>query len=250
LAAAAAILAVVGIATWRLSGTTELAPAVATTYDTRVGVGDSITLPDSSRVILAPGSRLTVAASYGQGHRDVNLQGAGQFTVRHDAGRPFTVRSGSALVRDLGTTFTIKASDGAEITVAVTEGSVLLSDSAAARQAQAVELRAGDRGRLTAHGTVVLERGTVTPDEVSWVTGMLVYRDTPLAEVRADLRRWYGVVLVVRDSAWAAQTISTGGAANEPVGKILQKLASIYGGVVTQRGDSVFIDKPGDRSKH
>ena len=51
-------------------------------------------------------------------------------------------------------------------------------------------LQAGDRGRLRADGTVVSERGSVTPDEAAWVVGKLVYRDAPLDEVQADLRRW------------------------------------------------------------
>ncbi|MBC8089206.1 MAG: FecR domain-containing protein, partial [Phycisphaerae bacterium] len=175
LGAAAVLIGAVGLIQGR-SRPEPLAPTAAVTYNTPVGTSDSVLLPDGSQVILAAGSRLVVSANYGQGQRDVELRGAGRFTVKHDAANPFSVRAGSAIVRDLGTVFTVK-SDGAAVVVAVTEGSVSLSDSAASRRVAAVDLNAGDRGRLLADGSVVAERGKVTPDDAAWVVGKLAYRD-------------------------------------------------------------------------
>jgi transmembrane sensor len=247
IAAAAALIVAIGVTSWNASR--QPASSVATTYDTKVGASDSIMLPDSSSVILAPGSQLVVAANYGRDRRDVELQGAGQFTVRHDAKKPFTVRSRSAIVRDLGTVFGVKPFAGAGITVSVSQGSVALSDSSRAKRGHSVELKAGDRGHVLADGSLKSERGAVTPDELAWVHGALVYHDSPLADVQADLRRWFGVELVVRDSVWATQTVSTQGVTSEPVGKIAQRLASIWGGVVSQQGDTIFIDRAGVRSR-
>ena len=133
--------------------------------------------------------------------------------------------------------------------VAVTEGSVALRDTAAGRAAPAVDLQAGDRGRLLADGSVVSERGTVTPDETAWVIGKLVYRDASLAEVQADLRRWYGVELVVTDNTLRGYSVTTEGLTSEPVAKLVEKLEMMMGAVSTTRGDSVFIDRPGTRTK-
>ena len=246
-AVAALAVAVIGVARWQVSSSAQ---SVAVTYNTPVGASDSVLLPDGSKVILAAGSRLIVAANYGDGQRSVELQGAGQFTVKHDEKRPFSVRAGSALVRDLGTTFTVKAVDGAGVVVAVTEGSVSLSDSMASHKGAAVNLRAGDRGRMRADGSVLSERGSVTPDEAAWVVGKLVYHDAPLAEVQADLRRWYGVELVVADSSLRSLSVVTDGFTNEPAAKIVDKLAMAWGAVVTKRGDTLFVDRSGDRLKH
>ena len=91
----------------------------------------------------------------------------------------------------------------------------------------------------------------MTPDESAWVVGKLVYVDASLAEVQADLRRWYGVELVVEDSSWRAQSITTQGLASEPAEKLVAKLAIMYGGgVTTKRGDTLFVDRSGDRPKH
>ena len=246
-AAAAIALAVVG-KQWMSSK----APVstLAVTYESKVGVQDSITLPDSSQVVLAPGSKLIVAANYGQGQRNVELQGAGQFTVKHDARRPFSVRSGTALIKDLGTKFIVKQTAKAEVLVSVMEGSVSLTDASPNAQGQPVELKAGDRGRLPAKGNPVAELGAVTPEESAWLSGKLLYRDASLAEVQADLLRWYGVQLVVRDSLMASRSISADALAGEPVEKLLEKIAIMRGGVVVRSGDTAFINRSGDRPKH
>jgi transmembrane sensor len=246
--AAAALVAFVGLTSWNRYRTPV--PTSVATYNTHVGAADSITLPDSSRVILAPGSRLVVAANYGVAARDVELQGAAQFTVRHDTKHPFTVRAGAAVIRDIGTTFAVKSMAGDGISVAVSEGSVSLSDSTLAGRSRMVELKAGDRGRLMSDGSIASQRGAVTPDEVTSISGNLSYRDAPLSEVQADLLRWYGVVLIVRDSVWATQSVTTNGSVSEPVGKILERMATIHGGVVTQKGDTAFIDRPGERARY
>lgn len=247
-AAAAVAVAAAGITSYRSAGNS--AETVAVTYNTPVGTSDSVTLSDGSQVILAAGSRLIVAANYGDGQRNVELQGAGRFTVKHDEKRPFSVRVGSALIKDLGTVFTVKAVDGAGVVVAVTEGSVALSDSSPAKVAAAVNLQAGDRGRMLADGSVVSERGTVTPEEAAWVAGKVVYHDATLAEVQADLRRWYGVELVVADSTLRSRSVTTDLVTTEPAEQFVNRLATMMEGVVTKRGDTLFVDRSGDRLKH
>lgn len=246
---AALLVSAVGITTWRARSADNPAFA-ALTYSTPVGAGDSVLLSDGTQVILAPGSLLTVAASYGARERAVELQGAGLFTVKHDAQRPFRVRVGKAVIQDLGTVFTVKAVDGAGVTVSVIEGSVELSDADSSRRHASANLAAGDRGRLLANGTIVSERGAVTPEESGWVRGRLVYRDAPLAEVQADLRRWYGVELVVRDSAWRGLSITTDALASEPVSRIVDRLAASWGATASRRGDTLFVDRPGGTPRH
>ena len=248
-AAAAAVVAAVGVTQWRSRD--EGTPTVAQTFNAPVGASDSVLLADGSRVILAPGSNLTVAANYGQGQRGVELEGAAQFTVLHDDKRPFTVRSGSAMIYDLGTVFTVKAVEGRGVVVAVTEGSVRLSDVSTTGTTRSITLAAGDRGRLGTDGTLVSERGSVTPDESAWVVGKLVYTDASLAEVQADLRRWYGVELVVNDSAWRARSIQSHAFTSEPVEKFVERLTNMWGALpATRSHDTLFVDRSGDRFKH
>jgi len=249
LAAAAAIVAAAGLGTWRLmsaSGTSAAAVAAAIVYETRVGVRDSMLLADGSHVTLAPGSRLSVAADFATS-RTVQLEGAAFFDVRHDEAHPFTVRSGGAEIRDIGTAFSVNTDAGGAVVVAVTEGVVALRG---AGSAAAVELNAGDRGVAGApgavDGAVMVERGAVTPSSVAWTHGELVYRDAPLREVRADFRRWFGVELDVADSSLASRTLTASLRADSEA-QALQIIAIALGADAVQRGDTVVLRRAAAR---
>jgi transmembrane sensor len=243
-AAAAAIGALaVGLERTRAQQTPD-APArgaAGSVIATTIGVRDSVRLPDGTRVILAPASRLAVSPSFGTTSREVSIQGMVWFAVRHDAALPFTVRAGGAIVRDVGTAFTVRTGDGAPdaVSVVVSEGSVELR-GASANAAPAVMLAAGDRGALTTDGRMVAERGVGTEADVAWTRGRLVFRDTPLEVVRADLRRWYGIDLQVADSTLAGRRL-TATFEGEPIDRVLEVIALALGAQVERRGSVAVL---------
>jgi transmembrane sensor len=227
-AVAAAFTAMVGIAQWRGGDT-----GTAQVYATTVGQRDSVRLSDGSTVVLAPGSRLTVAAGFRRGHREVTLDGAAFFEVQHDGAHPFVVHSRGAEIRDIGTAFSVNTDVNGRVSVAVTHGIVALRDTTAGSAAP-VELRAGDRGVLGA-GTVAVARG------------QLVYRDAPLAEVQADVRRWYGIELQVADAALAGRTL-TATFRGDSAAQVVQVIALALGANVVQHGDTILLQPQGPGS--
>jgi len=233
-AVAAGLLAVLAISQFRSRGTTPRE------YQTAVGQRDSVRLPDGSTVVLAPGSRLVLASSFGNGARDVTLEGAAFFEVVHDSTRPFTVHAGGADIRDIGTAFSVKTGLDGAVSVAVTHGIVSVGNAASVAP---VELHAGDRGVL-AGGQLAVSRGVVTDEDVAWTHGQLAYRDAPLSEVRADLQRWYGVDLQIADSALASRTL-TASFKGDSVAQVLRLIALALGADVVQRGDSVLLQPQG-----
>jgi transmembrane sensor len=238
-AAAAGLAAVAALSQFRStsSGTGQEAQE----YQTRVGQRDSVRLPDGSTVVLAPGSRLTVAADFGETTREVTLDGAAYFDVQHDATHPFTVHTADADIRDIGTAFSVKTSGNGEVAVDVTHGIVALSARAAADTP--TELRAGDRG-VVARQAVTVSRGTVTADDVAWTRGVLSYRDASLSEVRADLLRWYGLDLRVVDSALARRTL-TASFRGDSAAQVVRVIALALGAEVVQQGDTVTLQPQG-----
>jgi transmembrane sensor len=239
-AAAACIAAVAVIGQFR-SGTDGVD---AREFRTAVGQRDSVQLPDGSTVLLAPGSRLTVAAGYGTGTRDVTLDGAAYFDVKHDEARPFTVHTASADIRDIGTAFSVKTGGDGEVAVDVTHGIVALRARTAG--AAPVELHAGDRGVLVREA-VTVRRGTVTADDVAWTRGLLSYRDASLSEVRADLQRWYGIDLRIADSALATRTL-TASFRGDSASQVVRVIALALGADVVQQGDTVLLQPQGTGS--
>ncbi len=216
------------------------------TYATAVGQTDSVRLPDGSRVVLGPASRLTLAADYGSAGRGVRLAGQAMFDVLHDAAHPFTVQVGPAVIRDLGTTFAVR-DDGGEVHVVVTSGSVLLQDTLRRKpgtpgsgESEGLVLKAGDRGTVGAGGKAVAERAAATPDDLAWTGGRLVFNNAPLSLVAADLKRWYGIELRMADPSLAGRHL-TASFAGEPAPQVLSIIGLALGARIERRGDTAFV---------
>jgi transmembrane sensor len=211
----------------------------AHTYATRVGQRDSVKLADGSRVLLGPDSRLTVPADYGTSSRTVELRGDGYFDVQHDASKPFAVHVGTAVIEDIGTTFTVESDAGDTTSVAVVSGSIRLRGNSSSPNGGAV-LAAGDRGAIDGRGNVKLERQSVRDDDVAWTTGRLVFRDASLARVAGEIHRWYGVTLHIEDRSLLNRHV-TATFAGEPIDQVLKILGLTLGARVDLRGDSALV---------
>jgi len=213
-------------------------------YRTAVGQTDTVVLGDGTQVVLAPGSALTLDADYGDATRQLTLSGAAHFTVVHDDARPFVVRVGTVHVRDIGTAFTVKAVGEQGATVAVTEGRVAVAPRGPA--SREVELAAGDLGEVGSD-SVRVARGGVDATALNWTRGELSYRDASLAEVRADLARWFGVTLLVEDRQLVSRTITTR-FRTDSLGPVLEVLSLALGADLVQRGDTVRLVPAGGTS--
>jgi transmembrane sensor len=246
-AAAAAVVLVGGGLWWHSRQTGGYTPAsAAQTFATNVGQRDSVRLADGTRVLLAPESRLTVAMGYGNTVREVELTGEAYFDVRHDAARPFVVHAGSADIRDLGTTFTVRVGGDSGVRVAVTSGSVSLAPATASPNA-AVVLRPGDAGTLGLDGRTLVERGGTAARDTAWTHGRLVFREAPVSSVRSELRRWYGIDLVI-DSAFAGRHLSMtfdGDSAD----RVLEVIALSLGAEVQRQGNTAVIKPTSPRPR-
>jgi transmembrane sensor len=239
-AAAVAILAggaLIARQLLRPAGGVSQVAAAARVYRTAVGQRDSVRLPDGTRVLLGPGSELALAGNF-QASRSVSLSGEALFDVRHDAARPFTVRSGGAVIQDLGTQFDVRGGSGEGARVLVIRGSV--SVRAAASTAEAVVLRAGDVARLEADGRLAAERVPDADGELAWTRGELVFRGAPVAEVAAAVRRWYGVELRIADPALAGRHLTTSFASDSRE-RVLHVIALALGARVELRGDTATL---------
>jgi transmembrane sensor len=228
--AAALVMAVGGTALWRATG-----PA-AHRYATEAGEWRSVSLPDGSRVRLGPVSRLTVERGYGRRRRTLALQGEGFFQVSH-GGAPFVVRAPGAVVRDIGTAFTLRTLPDGAARVVVTEGTVALSPG---ERAPEVILRQGDRATVAAAGEVGVERGAATDADLAWTRERLVFRDATLAEAAEDLSRWYGLTVLVPDEAMRRRRV-TASFQGESAEDALALVAAAVGADLQRGTDTVRI---------
>jgi transmembrane sensor len=207
LAAAAAVLVVAGGGLiWRsmIANPSERIPAgTKTLYATAIGVLDSLQLPDGSKVLLGPGSELALAPDFGAVTRELTLKGEARFDVVHDASHQFIVHAGAVSFRDVGTVFSVHSDEAEGARIVVNSGAVAVENRPGSA---AVTLQAGDRAVVGLDGAVRVERSAASADDLAWTNGRLVFRDAPVAQVSADLRRWYGIELRV-DSALATHRL-------------------------------------------
>lgn len=160
----------------------QMTPAgIMADYRSGVGENQTVRLDDGSVIELATASAIDVKLNNDQ--RTVKLlTGEAFFTVARDPQRPFIVLAGDGQVKVLGTAFNVRIEDG--VTVAVTHNTVEVS--AAGHSADVTE------GQLVHYSSVgVSSVATADLDTVqAWRSGQLVFKDTPLNQVIAELQRY------------------------------------------------------------
>jgi transmembrane sensor len=173
-----------------------------TVYSTKVGQTLSVHLADGSQADLNTNTR--ISAKIGGGRRRVVVMGGEVlFHVAKDRAHPFDVLLGSQKVRVLGTVFdVVRTADQIRVTVA--EGRVRFSE---ADGNLPTSLIAGDQLVYTS-GSGTRLRHVPPAAATAWRTGYLVYTDATLAEVVADLNRYFTRKIVIADASAAHQRFS------------------------------------------
>jgi len=240
LAAAVIVAVVAGVRQSGLLARWSTSPAQRQrTVATRAGERAQFTLVDGTRISLAPASTIRYRADANGAERDVTLTGEAAFVVAHDAAHPFVVRAGGGEVRDVGTTFDVRAySDEPQLDVVVQEGMVdlrALGGGTAPNQ----RLERGELGRLGASGVVRVTR--VDPAHyLAWTTGRLVFDETPLDQVARELTRWYGTAVLVSDPRLRARDF-TGSFDGEPLRDVLGLIADAVHARIEWRADTARL---------
>ncbi len=173
MAASVAALAL-GIRAFGFGGPEPLAE-----YSTVAGEIQTLTLSDGTFVRLAGGSRLQVWDESVQ--RNVSLQGKAFFAVTRDESRPFTVQTDHGDVRVLGTRFEV-GEWGGGVRAVVVEGLVSLTNEAGSAQ-----VPAGKMARMADGSEPIVEEPQDIWSLLDWPEGMLVFQETPLRTVAAEV---------------------------------------------------------------
>jgi transmembrane sensor len=207
--AAAAVL-VIGVV---LAGWWKMQPAkeVHTTFFTRNGEIKSVTLPDSTVIILNANSTLEYKSSWDNTKdREVWVSGEGYFSVAHQYNAlqqrtKFTVHTGNLDVQVWGTTFNVNTRRG---TTKVSLNTGKVSIGFPDKKKEPVMMKPGDmiayspsQDRITA--------SRVDPAQYSsWQNRELVFNNTSLRDMGNVLEDIYGFKVQIADSATARRTIS------------------------------------------
>ncbi|HYH56467.1 MAG TPA: FecR domain-containing protein [Anseongella sp.] len=173
-----------------------------TAYATGNAEQRPVRLPDGSLAVLNANSSIKFKSSWEkQGPREVEIDGEAFFSVVHTPdGREFFVRTGSGMqVEVLGTEFSVYERRGMQ-RVVLSSGSVRLQYAGLA----------GSEPMLMEPGEMISREGPMSKPErlkvdaarySSWISGLLVFEDTPLFEVCRIMEDNFGVEVRLADTS-------------------------------------------------
>ena len=169
---------------------------VMQTIHVPAGQNAQLTLADGSQVWLNAGSTLNFPTRFGEGKRQVSLDGEGFFEVKANKDKPFIVSTSHYDIKALGTSFNVMAyKQSAEFETALLTGKVEISDH-----------KTDHIVPLTPHNQAIRtdNKLSVVPiqhtDYFLWRKGIL-YFDEPLMDVLKKLELYFDVNIQVNNKS-------------------------------------------------
>lgn len=187
-------------------------------FATGKGEKREFTLPDSTRVHLNAGSRLSIRPGFGNVDRSVYLTGEALFDVAHNESLPFIVHLNNYDVKVLGTLFNVKAYPGdqhsetslirgkVEIRMANSDKRLILEpDQKAVINMAAATLisNSTDAAKVNSADVSLVPLSHNEKDntviETAWSVDRLEIVDESFEGMKDKLERWYNVKLIFKD---------------------------------------------------
>lgn len=151
----------------------------------------SLVLSDGTRVFLNSDSRLVYPVTFGDGTREVVLQGEAYFDVAEDEKHPFVVRAGELSVRVLGTAFNLSSyPDDDRVHATLVRGKVQVREGE-----RVLLLKPGEQACLDRESGEMNKVAVNTFLYTSWKDGLFVFERERLENMLTVLSRWYDVVI-------------------------------------------------------
>jgi transmembrane sensor len=191
IAASIAVIFSVGFFAYRMTSTSSAPIEVIADVKT---VAD--TLPDGSEVVLNKKTQLQYSYNESKKEHVVKLSGEAYFEVSHNKDEKFLIDASGVFIRDIGTSFNVKAyPDSTTIEVVVEEGEVIFfteTDSG-------LSLKAGGKGvynKVTKQFSVDMPEANVA----AYKTNAFVFQETRLEDAAQQLNSVYDKKIIVADA--------------------------------------------------
>lgn len=242
---------------------------------TRNGSKTMITLPDGTQVWLNADSKITYPNNFQQaGSREITLAGEAFFDVKHDAGRPFIIHTRYLNIKDIGTSFNIKAypddslseasliSGAIEVSLRSEPGkSLILSpkekmvyyipennmslktkeNTSEAECLEPLEKSSHLSQMKIAHVTDMIgPSGDSIITEIAWVHNQFVFDGEKFSQLAKRMERWYNVTFEINSTRIAGYSF-TGIFEGETLEQALKELQMIRPFHFTISKDKVLI---------
>ncbi|MGQ0647196.1 MAG: FecR family protein [Gemmatimonadaceae bacterium] len=175
---------------------------------TGTGQRGSVTLDDSTTAALGSDSRIAIPLNFAErGVRGIGLTGAAEFTIKADP-MPFWIIAGNTHLTAVGgETFAVRGfpSDSAVI-IRVKAGNVKVN----VREPEESEhtLSAGQSLLIKNDGTTATPTDVQLAEALGYLDGTFTVNNKPLQYALAEIRRWYGTDLTLKDRSLGSRMVT------------------------------------------
>ena len=235
-AAMAAAVIVIGVA-----ATAYFSKPAEHRYVTALGGHQTLALADGSQIEMNTNTALRIGDAGAQ--RTVTLEkGEAFFQIKHDSRHPFVVVAAQHRIVDLGTKFSVRT-EGDQVQAALVEGLARFDSFDADGKRISTLLKPGDVAAATAQSlSLSKESQPELANQLAWRRGILVFDNTPLADVAAEFNRYNRQKIIIADQAAGRRTINGAFQANdfEAMTNIARE---VFGLRVIRRNDEILISR-------
>ncbi len=156
-----------------------------------------VALPDGSLVWLNTNSTLEYNSDFGKTSREVLLKGEAFFDVKKKRQQNFIVKTEKISIQVKGTRFNVKAYDGEDANTTLEEGKVELTVHG---QEKIYAMHPGDQITVVNKEPKITIKKVNPTNFTSWKEDVLVFDNTPLAEIVLKLESRYKVKISIDKS--------------------------------------------------
>lgn len=215
------------LGTWFIASNQMASQAMLAECHVENGQTKVLLLSDGTLVRLNAGSSLFYPQRFSRlfSRRDVYLDGEAHFDVAENGSQPFVVHVGNLKVKVLGTHFNVKAYPAEElVTTTLEQGRVKVYGDKIAMTLLPDEQAVYNRisGKMT-------KRSVDSGNYNQWMKGKLLFDQTPLKVIIADLQRRYDVSIKATPAVDLSRRFTMAFRADEGVGDVMRVLEKISG---------------------
>lgn len=199
------------------------------------------TLPDGSTAFLNKNSQISYEYNSRKKTRKVKLKGEAFFDVKHEEEKPFIIETEEVLIRDLGTTFNVKAyPESNNVEVIVESGEVqiyTLNDDG-------ILLKAGEKGFYDKTLKAFSKIEKIDTNGLAYKTRVFSFNNTDLQSVVEMLNTIYDSKITLGNKALSNCHVTVN-FNNDNLDLVVEILAETLNLKVTRNKDEIILDGTG-----
>lgn len=216
-AMAAAAVIILAIGAWWIFFPHSAAQTILADTEVR-----EVHMKDGSTIYLRKGASLEIAKGYGDNNRNLSLDGEAFFEVTPNKKVPFIINTSSTRIQVVGTSFLVNTNDD-QVALKVRTGLVSFSS----KRDENINLMVAAGEQALFQENELEKTGAAGRNFDSWRTQQLVFVNTPLQSVAADIREHFRInfSIAAADSARIANITLTAQFNNQPLDSVLHDLS-------------------------